>query len=297
MDFKEIGPGKSVKGIFTIRAPARSTVRPKVFPVIGEIRLGSGAVITKAFLVELADPFIPRLTIHYADAKAIRASIDLRGLYPGQEIKNVSAYAAYPQGLKVMPDRQTFDFPAKKSLSLTYARGDKPGFALRAVTMGIKADEHIVRLRTVMEAPLPLGIRTRASGLWMNDFKDGQTVQAEVGDKACRQTVKNESGDMRYMYFAASPNFPTAGMSYIAITYFDGAEGSFAIQYDAKDCEYKGSNEVIVLDGTNEWKQTTFTLPDIRFDNRQNGESDFRLAVKGADLSVSEIAVSKYSVD
>ncbi|HET6454041.1 MAG TPA: hypothetical protein VFI02_06510, partial [Armatimonadota bacterium] len=74
MDFKEIGPGKSVEGMFTIRAPARSTYRPKNFPVIGELRLSDGAVVTKVFMVELADPFLPSLTIRSADSKKIKAS-------------------------------------------------------------------------------------------------------------------------------------------------------------------------------------------------------------------------------
>ena len=294
MDFKEIGERQSVESTFIIRAPARSTYRPKVFPVIAELRLAGGAVITKAFMVELADPFMPSLAIRSADAKSIKASITLQNLYPGQEIKGVSAYAYMSQGIKVTPGRQTFDFPARKSLSLTYSKDDEPSPTLRAVSIGMKADEHIVRLRSVMEAFLPLGVRPRTSGLWMNDFADGQTAQAEIGGKQCRQTVKNESGDVRYMYFAASPNVPASGNTYVTLTYFDGP-GTFTLQYDSRDAAYKGS-DIVRLEGTKQWKQKTFALPDVKFENRQNAESDFRLAVNGADLAVSDIAVSKFDL-
>ena len=296
MDFTAIGPGQSVAGTFTIRAPARSTYRPKVFPVFAEMKLTGGAVITRTYMVEIADPFMPALTIHSADSKAIKASIGLKSLYPGQEIKAVSAYSYMVEGIKVEPGRQTFDFPAKKAFSLTYSKDGEPGFALRAVSIGMKADEHIVRLRSVMEAVLPLGIRSKSSGLWMNDFTDGQTVAVEVGGKQCRQTLKSGSGETRYMYFAASPNVPVSGKTRIVVTYFDAPEGSFALQYDSQGEPYKES-EVVRLEGTNQWKRKTFVLPDIMFQNRQSAESDFRLAVKGADLSVSDIAVSKYSVD
>ena len=296
MDFKDIAPRESVEGTFIIRAPARSTYRPKVFPVIAELRLAGGAVVTKAFMVELADPFMPSLAIRSADAKSIKASITLQNLYPGQEIKGVSAYAYMSQGIKVTPGRQTFDFPARKSLSLTYSKDDEPSPTLRAVSIGMKADEHIVRLRSVMEAFLPLGVRPRTSGLWMNDFADGQTAQAEIGGKQCRQTVKNESGDVRYMYFAVSPNVPASGNTCVTLAYFDGPEGAFTLQYDARDSAYKESGDIVRLAGTNQWKQKIFILQDIRFENRQNAESDFRLAVNGADLAVSDIAVSKFDL-
>ena len=291
MDFKEIGPGKSVEGMFTIRAPARSTYRPKNFPVIGELRLSDGAVVTKVFMVELADPFLPSLTIRSADSKKIKASVTLQNLFPGQEIRGVSAYSYMPSGIKVTPGRQTFDFPQQKSISLTYSKDDEPSPTLRAVTIGMKADEHIVRLRSVMEVYLPLGIRPRSSGLWLNDFADGQTAQVEVGGKQCRQTVK--AGDTAYMYFAASPNFATNGKTYVTVTYFDGGKGSFKLQYDSKDEPYKASDE-IVLEGTNQWKQQTFVLPNIRFENRQNADSDFRLAATGTDLAVFDVAISKF---
>ena len=297
MEFTEIGPHQSAVGIFTIRAPARSTFRPKVFPVIAELSLPGGAVITRSFMVELADPFMPTLSIRSSDSNTLKASISLKSLYPGQEMKSVSAYSYMAEGIKVEPGRQTFDFPAKKALFLTYSKDDQPGFALRGVSVAMKADEHIVRLRTVMEAVLTLGEGSRASGLWMADFADGHTVPAEVGGKRCRQTVKSESGDVRYMYFAASPNFPKSGKSSVTVTYFDGPEGSFAIQYDAMDTPYKEASDIVRLGATNQWKQKTFVLPDIRFENRQNADSDFRLAVKGTDLAVSDIAVSKYSVD
>jgi hypothetical protein len=168
------------------------------------------------------------------------------------------------------------------------------------VTLVMKIDDHITRLRSVMEAMVSLGEHVTSVGLWMNSCDDGLTQAAKIEGRDCRQMVANSFSPLRYMYFAGSPNFPTTGDSYITVTYFDGPAGSFALQYDSQDAglpldgAYKECPNKAELLGTGVWKQKTFVVADALLANRQNGKSDFRLATNNTDLAVAAVTVSKY---
>ena len=304
--FDSLAPGRSATASFKIRAPGRSTFRPKRFPVIAELLLthaDSRLTLHYPCEVELADPITPSLRITSADPDCVKTVVALKSLFADEVMKDVAVYPFMAQNIKVEPARPTLTLKGTAQFPVSYKKTGAPGFALRAVTLAMKVDEHIVRLRSVMEAVLPLGEGTRASGLWMNQCDDGLVSPAEVGSRACRQTVRNPLGDTRYVYFAVSENFPIVGNSYVSVTYFDGTEGSFTLQYDSADPAapmdgaYKDAREVVRLEGTGEWKQKTFVVPDAGFSNRQNSKSDLRLAVFNTDLAIAEIALSKFAPD
>jgi hypothetical protein len=196
--------------------------------------------------------------------------------------------------LTIAPDNQSVDIARGKG-SFRIAYLPQPSTAsYRALTVVMRLDEHLVRLRSVMEASLDLGSTTRGAALWLNDYDDGLVTSATKGGRKCRTTVANSIGAERHMYFTTSPNVPATGVTYVTVTYFDDLDGSFTLQYDSAEDAYKERSEVVKLSGTQAWKTKTFVLDDIGFRNRQNGESDFRLVVQSGDLAVARVVLSKF---
>ncbi len=281
---------------FTITPSGKSMLRPKQYPVIAELTFrhqGRKIVAHYPITVEISDPFTASLKIISADRDHINAEVTMRSLFPGMAMNDIIASAFIPDSLKIEPAKQTFSFKDNGRIHITYTKDGDPSPVLRAVTLRLKEDQHTVNLRTVMEAYLPLWRRTYGEALWMNDAEDGKTASTEAGGRRCRQTVQRPDGS-RHMYFAVSPNVPTSGKTYIAVTYFDGLQGSFRLQYDSQSGAYKDASEAVPFSGTNTWKEAIFILPDIAFANRQKAESDFRLTAEGADLLVTDVIVSKF---
>lgn len=301
--FNTVPPGESTISRFKVRAPAKSTFRPETFPLIGTLTIlynNSELVLHYPVEVTISDPFTAALAIGKALPDKLEAAITLRSAYGGLEMKGISAYPFWPRSIAVEPARQILNLRRKKTFRLDYLRKPDDAPTLRAVTMVMKLDDHIVRLRTVMEAAIDLGIRTRASGIWMNECPDGVVAAAIEGGRKCRKTVANPAGAGRYVYFAVSSNFPIMGSTYITVTYYDGENGSFTLQYDSVDetatmqGAYKDCGDIVEFTGTQTWKQKTFVVDDARFSGRQNAKPDFRLAILDGDLAVAEVVVSKF---
>ncbi len=281
----------------TVRAPGRSELRAPVFPVIASLTFdysGRGFTIDYPFEAKLADPFVPTLRITKAYESSIDAEISLTSMFPGREMKGISVYPWLKTDLTISPSSRSVDM-VNGSGRFRIAYLPEPSTAsYRALTVVMKLDEHLVRLRSVMEASLDLGSTTRGAALWLNNYGDGLVTSATKGGRACRVTVANSIGIERYMYFAASPNIPATGVTYVAVTYFDDLEGSFTLQYDSAEDAYQESPEVVKLGGTQAWKTKTFVLEGIAFEDRQNGGSDFRLVSPSGDLAVARVVLSKF---
>jgi len=285
-----LSPGTSASGTKTVRAPGRSTLRAPVFPMIASLTFdysGRRFTIDYPFEVKLADPFAPTLNIIGAYPDRIEARISLKSTFPSREMKGISVYPWLTTALTIGPESRTVDMSrGMGKVRIAYLPTTETA-SYRAVTVIMKLDEHLVRLRSVMQASLDLGATTRGAALWLNDYGDGQVTAGTRGERRCRIAAQ-------YMYFATSPNVPSAGTTYVTVTYFDGDQGSFALQYDSTDDAYKESGEIVKLEGTQAWKTKTFALDDIAFGNRQNAGSDFRLVPLSGDLAVAQLAVSKF---
>lgn len=290
-------PGAATSVVSTVRAPGGSALRAPVFPVIASVTFnysGRPVTIDYPFEVRLVDPFVPKLSIIKAYPDRIDAGIDLRTAYAGREMCGISVYPWLATDLTIGPKDQSVDMSRGRG-SFRIAYLPEPSAAsYRAVTVIMKLDEHLVRLRSVMEASLDLGATTTAAALWLNSYDDGLVSSATKGERKCRMTTPNALGPQRYMYFAASPNVPATGSTYVTITYFDDAEGSFKLHYDSDEDAYKECASVVNLEGTQTWKTKTFVLDDAGLNNRENADSDFRLVVTNGDLAISRVSVSKF---
>lgn len=297
-----IGAGHSVIKAFSVRASGSAMLRPKQYPLIAELSFTHAnrrIVVHYPFVVELADPFKASFRMVSARPSRLTAEVSMQSQFPGVRLSNVTASPIIAESIKIEPVKSV-SFVDRGKLRVTYTKAGASGPTLRAVTLRMKEGEHLVDLRTVMEARLPLGEYPDGEALWMNSAEDGKTVAATIAGRKCRQTASVRPGGARYIYFAASPNLPTSGNTRVVVTYFDGARGTFRLQYDSADRSalaqgaYKNSANTVQLQGTGAWKTATFDLPDINFANRQTSRSDFRIVVVGADLAVSDLIVSKF---
>ena len=106
-----------------------------------------------------------------------------------------------------------------------------------------------------------------------------------------------------YAYFAIDPAFKKQihHRALIEVEYFDSDKGELLrIQYDSfdrtgkKDGAYTESKDRLIMDGSQTWRVATFQLEDARFEGRQNGDADFRVAVGGNRFYLGKVAVKPF---
>ena len=154
---------------------------------------------------------------------------------------------------------------------------------------------------------IELGDENDEHGLIQFDFpNDGQTDVVKKGNpkKECRLSPNADT--CRYMYFRIDDTFLFGGNNevWIVIEYFDIAdpvENGIDCHYDSNgagdvDGAYRGASfgafDFKFLEGTNEWRFHTWHITDGRFENRQNGNSDFRVHRRYGDLWLNRVWVS-----
>jgi len=139
---------------------------------------------------------------------------------------------------------------------------------------------------------------TKEKGLQLVRQPDGvfEITQAE-GRRCVRSSA---TGGPTYLYLAVPDPFLYDVKTSVAIEieYLDRGAGNLVLQYDSRDenapldGSYKNGG-VIERGGTGKWQTHTFHLGDALLCNRQNGGSDFRIAVTGDPICISRVGVSK----
>ncbi|MGL5017953.1 MAG: hypothetical protein ACRDBP_07460, partial [Luteolibacter sp.] len=124
---------------------------------------------------------------------------------------------------------------------------------------------------------------------------DGSYTQVTVAG----QTAWQNSGTSRYLYGRRPDSFSfTVGQTlYVRVTYFDDAAGSISLQYDSQTAAYTTSplHTRTSRVGSGLFVNGYFELPNVLFNKRQNGSSDFRIvcgAAPGAMVPVRRITLS-----
>jgi hypothetical protein len=138
---------------------------------------------------------------------------------------------------------------------------------------------------------------SKEKGLELIRQPDGGFEIAQAGGRRC---VRSAPSAHSYLYFAVPDPFLFDAHTTVAIEveYLDSGSGALALEYDSRDeasphdGAYKNA-DAIQREGDNQWKTHTFRIGDALFCNRENGGSDFRLAVAGDPLCVSRVTVRK----
>jgi hypothetical protein len=142
---------------------------------------------------------------------------------------------------------------------------------------------------------------TTNTGHGLDQFEtpgDGATTPVTVGGREARQFVQKVPGNLN-MYFRVDNRLVFDGTTSATFTvdYFDAGTDGWSLQYDAHGgSAYQGAGSV-QNQGTDTWRTATFTVPDAGFADRENEQTDFRIAtgmpliVSGVHLTASGPAV------
>lgn len=131
-----------------------------------------------------------------------------------------------------------------------------------------------------------LAASNTCSGMAQDDFAgDGVTTPVTVAGESGRETVQVVANDLN-MYFNVDDNIAYDG-SYAAVftvEYYDGGTNGWTLDYDSTNPNggplsgaYTPAGSV-TESGSDTWKTATFSVPDARFADRENGGNDFRIA-------------------
>lgn len=118
-----------------------------------------------------------------------------------------------------------------------------------------------------------------------NQSADSYTEQQIKGDQECRFIPGS-----KYGFFKVDDALFDSSHSdiYVEITYFDEANGSFELQYNAISSQTKAVS--IAKTDTNQWLTKTVMLADAAFNNLQNNQADFRIT---GEVYIRSVALSR----
>jgi Secretion system C-terminal sorting domain len=135
---------------------------------------------------------------------------------------------------------------------------------------------------------------------------DGKTVpvyqlisnaQFDINNLKAHEALRTDKANSsNYMYFAVDDAFMKGGTNavQIKVTYLDNFAGNWWIEYDASNTEINKKSTPITNLNDNKWKTITLNINDAGFNNRQNGNMDFRIHNGGnSDITVRFVRLIK----
>lgn len=147
-------------------------------------------------------------------------------------------------------------------------------------------------------ATIEFGDQRVETGIWLVQSQtDGPVRVAAFDGISCMETIDSSHG---YMYFSIADPFLYEAYTPVKIQYryYDNGFAWHALEYDSHDPNatlngaYKMTQRVPCTN-TKKWMTKELTLTDARFVNRENGGSDFRIAVGGGAMGIRSASVSK----
>lgn len=115
---------------------------------------------------------------------------------------------------------------------------------------------------------------------------DGPVEFVQIDGESVLRLKPNPFGPVNFLYVGVHDTFlfDAAVPATVVVEYLDKGTGSFTLEYDGADPTagalegaYTPSEITVQLQDTGSWQEASFPLEGVRFANRQNGGSDFRL--------------------
>jgi predicted alpha-1,2-mannosidase len=211
-------------------------------------------------------------------------------------VKSMTWTAVPTSGLTVTPAEGTLavgpDGTAKVDVSVSAAPDAKQGFGSIPISLSSNVALPRVSLPVSVIGPgntarvcTVLGASNVDNGLTQRELAgDGVTAPVTVDGISGRKTVLRVPNNLN-MYFRVDRRLAFDGQFTVdfEVTYHDSGTFGWTLQYDSTDNPYKGA-KTIVNQGTNTWKTVTITVVDARFAERENEQTDLRIA---SDQSVT----------
>jgi predicted Ser/Thr protein kinase len=138
------------------------------------------------------------------------------------------------------------------------------------------------------QVSLQLGITNVESGLYATSGKDSRSIP---GVFFAAEAWHFPAG-WNYGYFFLDPMFKWSLGSDVMIRVECRGE-SIGLHYDGLDGPYTAVQRIGSRPDNSGWRMDEFEVPDVRFDNSQNGGADFRLWSTGSGFYVRKISIAR----
>jgi tetratricopeptide (TPR) repeat protein len=145
--------------------------------------------------------------------------------------------------------------------------------------------------QSASDVSVEFGATNREAGLHVIERRDSKHTLAQVeGEQA-----EFFEGGWNYAYFFIDPTFKWGLGSnvLVRVEYRSMTSHTIGLQYDGYRDIYSRASTRSAL-STGKWQVIEFVMRDARFQNSQNGHTDFRLYDNEAGFYVKRIAVSRY---
>lgn len=292
--FEVLPPGGSVKGSMVLKVPANANLGES-YLIIGCLTFPlDRQTLAVQNSIEVLPEVPLEIGVKYLEAE--RLQVLLRNRFEGVNLP-VELKLDPGQGRSVDPPSRVLVLRQNSQTTFKVLRSGQsvPPTSSLTVIVGIKGFG--VRRTFLDRATVFLGFQNQTYQLEQVEWEDGRTLPVNREGGPARQAIPHPEAEVHYVYFRLSkPMVP--GIAYITVEYLDEGTGAFRLQYDSLDPQaplegaYKEGAEV-PLGNSGQWKRVTLSVPDARFEHRQNGGSDFRLAVWG-NLLLRSVTVSKW---
>ncbi|SMD26160.1 GH92 family glycosyl hydrolase [Kibdelosporangium aridum] len=206
-------------------------------------------------------------------------------------VQSVNWVAQPVNGLSVTPSSGTVpvaaDGSARIDVTVSAAANAKQGFGAIPISLStpsvalprLEFPVAVIGPGKTAKACTTLGANNVEFGLAQRELAgDGVTTPVTVGGKEARKTVLRVPNNLN-MYFRVERRLAFDGTftATFDVTYYDSGTHGWQVQYDSVEHPYK-SAITVVNQNTNTWKTMTVTVDDAKFAERQNEQTDFRIA-------------------
>ncbi len=142
-----------------------------------------------------------------------------------------------------------------------------------------------------------LGSTIEERGIQFVPKSDGVTTPDVAAGIDCHKMMDRKDA---YAYFSVDPSFKAEHRFDLEaeVEYFAATRGRLDLQYDSwsthgSEGVYTSTARRLVLTGSPQWQTNRFLLPEARFENRQNGGSDFRVRKTDAEVYIHRITLRR----
>ncbi|HEY7265136.1 MAG TPA: Ig-like domain-containing protein [Trebonia sp.] len=242
---------------------------------------------------------------------AIQAASDgvltVKSPWPGQQVQVVSGTGGH-QVITTTTTSDVLTFPAKAGGSYLVENASAPTTSLPVAPVTGTPAASARHLGGKVQIGLDpagapntavvgtvLGGTNTSNGLTQADYagtdESAQTTASDVAGLSARSTTgQAQENDM---YFGIDPSV-AATSSYdatVKVSYYDGAAGTIALQYDNGFADPYHTAGTITLTGSDTWKTASFTVSGAYFGGLENAGADFRLDAQ-QPITVHSVGVS-----
>ena len=134
-------------------------------------------------------------------------------------------------------------------------------------------------------------------GIKLVASSDDVTTPEIVEGVECHRLPERKTA---YAHFAVDPSFKRTNQFDVQaeVEYFDASRGRLDLQYDAwsrhgDEGRFASTARRLTLTGSRQWKTNVFSMPDVRFENRQNENADFRVRATGLEVYLRRITLRR----